>query len=70
MYFYALVRDAKMEERKNKEAERFWEKKICGDFPVVQWLRLHTSTVGDPGSIPGTETKILQTTRYGHGKIN
>ena len=26
MYFYALVRDAKMEERKNKEAERVWEK--------------------------------------------
>ena len=52
MYFYALVRDAKMEERKNKEAERFWEKKICGDFPVVQWLRLHIPNAGGTGSIP------------------
>ena len=40
-----------------------------GEFPVVQWLGLHTSPVRDPGSIPGTETKILQTTRCGQ-KIN
>ena len=51
MYFYALVRDAKMEEMKNKEAERFWEK-ICWDFPVVQWLRLHIPNAGGTGSVP------------------
>lgn len=46
MYFYALVRDVKMEERKKKEAERFWGKKnllglSCG--PMV---------AGGTGSIP------------------
>ena len=29
-----------------------------GTFLVVQWLRLHTSTAGDAGSIPGQEAKI------------
>ena len=28
---------------------------------VVQWLGLHTSTAGWSGSIPGSGTKILQT---------
>ena len=29
-----------------------------GDFLAVQWLRLHASTVGGIGSIPGQGTKI------------
>ena len=28
---------------------------------MVQWLGLHTSNAGGPGSIPGRATKILQT---------
>ena len=30
-----------------------------GTSLVIQWLRLHASTAGDTGSIPGWETKIL-----------
>ena len=30
-----------------------------GDFPEVQWLRQHASSVGDAGSIPAQGTKIL-----------
>ena len=30
-----------------------------GNFLVVQWLRLHTSTAGDTGPIPGWGIKIL-----------
>ena len=33
-----------------------------GTSLVVQWLRLHTSNAGDPGSIPGRGTKITYTT--------
>ena len=32
---------------------------------AVQWLGLHTSTAGDPGSIPGWGAKILQATLHG-----
>ena len=34
----------------------------CGDFPVVQWLRLCALSAEGPGSIPGQETRshILQ----------
>ena len=32
---------------------------------VVQWLRLHTSTAGALGFLPGQETKIPQATWYG-----
>ena len=31
----------------------------CWNSLAVQWLELHASTVGDPGSIPGGGTKIL-----------
>ena len=31
-----------------------------GNSLVVQWLGLQASTAGDPGSIPGWETKIPQ----------
>ena len=31
-----------------------------GTYLAVQWLRLHISTAGSMGSIPGQETKILQ----------
>ena len=33
---------------------------------VVQWLRLHTSTAGGLGFLPGQETKIPQATWYGN----
>ena len=39
------------------------EKKTEG-FPVVQWLRLHASNAGGPGSIPGWETKIPDAAWY------
>ena len=32
---------------------------VYGIFLVVQWLRLHTSTAGDAGSIPVKGNKIL-----------
>ena len=35
------------------------EKDDHGTSLVVQWLRLHASTAGDTGSIPGQGTKIL-----------
>ena len=31
-----------------------------GTFLAVQWLGLHASTAGSPGSIPGRGTKIPQ----------
>ena len=31
---------------------------------MVQWLRLHTSTAGDVGPIPGWGTKILYATGH------
>ena len=34
-----------------------------GTSLAVQWLRLCTSTAGDPGSIPGRGTKIPHATR-------
>ena len=36
-----------------------FKKKTTGASLVVQWLRLHTSTVGATGSICGWGTKIL-----------
>ena len=35
---------------------------------VVQRLRLHASTAGGRGSIPGQETKISQSTWFGYKK--
>ena len=35
---------------------------------MVKWLRLHASTAGDTGSIPGQGTKILQATQHGQKK--
>ena len=37
-----------------------------GTTLVVQWLRLHTSTAGGGGSIPGQGTKISHA--LGHGQ--
>ena len=34
------------------------DKNIAGTSQVVQWLRLHASTAGSTGSIPGWGTKI------------
>ena len=35
---------------------------------MVQWLRLHASTAGGLGSIPGQGTKILQALWHGKKK--
>ena len=35
-----------------------------GTSLAVQWLRLHASTAGGAGSIPGTGTKIPRATGY------
>ena len=34
------------------------KKYLSGTCLVAQWLRIHTSTPGDTGLIPGLETKI------------
>ena len=39
-----------------------------GTSLVVQWLRLHASTAGTPGSIPGQGTKISHTTQQDQKK--
>ena len=31
--------------------------KLLGNFPVVQWLRLHAPNAGGPGWIPGQGTR-------------
>ena len=41
---------------------------IIGTSLAVQWLRLHTSTAGGAGSIPGGGTKIPRATRHGQKK--
>ena len=33
---------------------------FSGNSLVIQWLGLHISTAGDPGSVPGQGAKILQ----------
>ena len=38
------------------------------DSPVVQWLRLHTSTAGGVNSIPGQGTNIPHATPCGQKK--
>ena len=35
---------------------------------MVQWLRPHTSSAGDTGSIPGWGTKIPHATQHGQKK--
>ena len=37
---------------------------------AVQWLRLHASIAGGPGSVSGGGTKILQTVPYNQKKNN
>ena len=39
--------------------------KYCGTSLAVQWLGLHASTAGGPGSIPGLGTKILPAPQRG-----
>ena len=39
-----------------------------GTSPAVRWLRLHTSTVGGEGSIPGQGTKIPRSVRRGRSE--
>ena len=38
---------------------------LLGTSLAVQWLRLHTSTSGVTGSIPGEGTKIPHAARHG-----
>ena len=58
-----------------KKADSFlkpfhWSLKLplLGTFLVVQWLRLHASTAGGMGSIPGWGTKIPQAMGWGQNK--
>ena len=42
-----------------------------GDFPGVQWLRLHSPSAQGLGSIPGQGIKILNAaTKTWHSQIN
>ena len=41
---------------------------ISWDFPVVQWLRFHSSTAGGAGLIPGQRTKIPHAPWHGPQK--
>ena len=41
-----------------------------GNSPAVQWLRLHASTAGSMGSIPGWGTKISHATWHGQKEKN
>lgn len=34
--------------------------KIIGNFLVVKWLRLHVSSAGGLGSIPGQELELIR----------
>ena len=43
-------------------------KDIVGTSLAVQWLRLHISTAGDMGLIPGEGTRIPQATWHGQKK--
>ena len=46
-----------------------FKKYIClGTSLVVQWLRIHASTAGGPGSIHGRGTKILHAMQYSKKK--
>ena len=58
-----------------KKADSFlkpfhWSLKLplLGTFLVVQWLRLHASTAGGMGSIPGWGTKMLHALQCGKKK--
>ena len=58
---------------KNEEEGRDVSLKCCclnerkeGISMVVQWSRLHASTAGDTGSIPGQGIKILHAMQSGH----
>ena len=44
--------------------------KTSRDFLAVQWLRLHTSTAGGVGLIPGQGTKIPHATQPSKTKQN
>lgn len=62
------------EDNHTKDKRRLSEKKWVGDFPGVQWLRLHASNAGDPSSVPGPELrpkdilKIKSKEKKGRGK--
>ena len=43
-------------------------KELPGNSLMLQWLGIHALSSGAPGSIPGQETKILQTTGTGKKK--
>ena len=44
------------------------KKGAVGNSLAVQWLRLHASTTGGMGLIPGQGTKILHATQCGQKK--
>ena len=43
-------------------------KELPGNSLMLQWLGIHALSSGAPGSTPGQETKILQTTGTGEKK--
>ena len=54
---------------KKKTLQTFTERrKLQGDFLAAQWLRLHASSGGGVGSVPGWETKILHAAWYSQKK--
>ena len=50
---------------KQQEISLESERLVLGNSLVVHWLGLCASTSGDPGLIPGQETKIPQVAWYG-----
>ena len=54
---------------KKRVFRNFYQEKATFETSlVVQWLRLHSSTTGDTGSIPGQETKISHAMWHGQKK--
>ena len=49
----------------NLDFDLIFKEEIIGTSLAVQWLRLHTSTAGDTGSIPGWVTKIPRAVQHG-----
>ena len=43
---------------------------VLGTSPTAQWLRLHTSTAGSAGSLPGGGINIPHASWYGKQKKN
>jgi len=62
IHYSKLARTLKRREEENlkKKKKSLRKEKELGASPAVHWLRLHASSAGDIGSIPGWATKIPQ----------